>query len=176
MRTDHGAPFAPPAFCGLSKRSVGWSTLGSRPPRLAPGRPEQHGRHERMQRPLKAEATRPPAPHQSAQQARVARFGREYNAERPQEALNYRPPASRSQPSARPLPAKRPAPAYPGHYLVRRVSTAGTFRFPTRQLLISDTLRQEASALEESAAGLWSIYCDDVRRARLNARDCKLYA
>ena len=30
IRTDHGAPFATPAFCGLSRLSVWWITLGIR--------------------------------------------------------------------------------------------------------------------------------------------------
>jgi hypothetical protein len=59
---------------------------------------------------------------------------------------------------------------------VRRVSHAGTFRFQTRQLFISDTLLQEDIALEESADGIWSIYSYDVLLARLDERDFKLYA
>jgi hypothetical protein len=173
MRTATGAPFATPAFCGLRTLSVWWVQRGIRHPRLAPGRPEQHGRHERRHRTLKAEATRPPQPHQRAQQARFERFCRESNDERPQDALNYRPPASRSQSAARPLPAKLPAPAYPGPYLVRRVSNAGTVRFQTRQLLMSATLLQEDIALEETADGIWSIYFYDVLLARLDERDFK---
>ena len=74
------------------------------------------------------------------------------------------------------MPVKLPAPAYPGHYLVRRVSNAGTFRFQTRQLFISDTLLQEDIAFEETADGIWSIYFYDVLLARLDERDFKLYA
>ena len=173
-RTDNGAPFATPACCGLRKLSVWSSKRGSRPQRREPGRPEQHGRHERLPRTLQAEATRPPAPHQSAPQARFDRFCRAYNEERPHDALHYGTPASLSQPSTRPMPAKLPAPASPGHSLVRRVSNAGTLRFQTRQLLRSDTLLQQDSALEESAAGLWSISFYDVLLARLNERDFKL--
>ncbi len=40
IRPDNGAPFATPAFCGLSKLSVWWITLGIRDQRIAPGRPE----------------------------------------------------------------------------------------------------------------------------------------
>lgn len=175
IRTDNGAPFATPAFCGLSKLSVWWIKLGIRHQRIEPGRPEQNGAHERMHRTLKAEATRPPEHHQRAQQARFDRFCREYNEERPHEALHYRTPASLYRPSPRPMPAKLPAPTYPGHYLVRRVSNAGTFRFQTHQLFISDTLLQEDIALEETADGIWSIYFYDVLLARLDERDFKLY-
>lgn len=174
IRTDNGPPFATPAFCGLSTPSVWWIKLGIRQQRLEPGRPEQNGAHERMHRTLKAEATRPPEHHQEAQQVRFDRFRREDNEERPHAALNYRTPGSLYRPSARPMPAQLPAPAYPGHYLVRRVSNAGTFRFQTRQLFISDTLLQEDIALEETADGIWSLYFDDVLLARLDDRDFRL--
>ena len=74
------------------------------------------------------------------------------------------------------MPATLPEPAYPGHALVRRVSNAGTFRFQTRQLFISDTLLQEDIALEETADGIWSISFYDVLLARLDERDFRLYA
>jgi hypothetical protein len=72
------------------------------------------------------------------------------------------------------MPAKLAEPAYPGHYLVRRVSNAGTFRFKSRQLFLSDTLLQERIALEETGDGMGSIYCYDVPLARMDERDFKL--
>ena len=142
--------------------------------RTAPGRSGQNRAHERMHRTLQAEAMRPPAHHQSAQQARCERCCRESNAERSHEALDHRTPAAVDQPSTRPMPPKLPAPAYPGHDLVRRVSNAGTMRFQTRQLFIRPTLLQADIALEETADGIWSIYFSDVLLARLNARDFRL--
>ena len=175
MRTDHGPPFATPAFCGLRQLAVWGITRGSRPQRIDPGRPEQNGRHARLPRPRTADATRPPAHHQAAPHARFDRFCRESNEARPHEALHYRTPASLSRPSPRLLPAKLPAPTYPGHYVVRRGSHAGTCRFQTRQLFMSDTRLQEAIALEETADGLWSISFDDVLLARRNERDFTRY-
>jgi putative transposase len=174
IRTDHGAPFATPAFCGLSKLSVWWIKLGIRHQRIAPGWPEQNGRHERMHRTLKAEATRPPERNQATQQARFDRFCREYNQERPHEALGQRTPASLYHASPRRMPTKLAEPEYPGHCLVRRVSNAGTFRFQSRQLFLSDTLLQEWIALEETGDGIWSIYFYDVLLARLDERNFKL--
>jgi putative transposase len=175
LRTDHGPPFAPPAFCGLRQLSVWWITLGIRPQRLDPGRPEPNGRHERLHRTLNADATRPPTPHQAAQPARCDGFCREDHHERPHEALHDRTPAALARPSLRSLPAMRPAPTYPGHSVGRRVRHAGTVRFQTRQLFISETRRQEDIALEETADGLWSIDGDDVLLARLDARDLQWY-
>jgi putative transposase len=159
MRTDHGAPWATPAFGGLSPRSVWWITRGIRPQRIEPGRPEQHGRQERMHRTLKAEATRPPERHQTAPQAGCDRFCQEYHHERPPEAVGQRPLAALYRPSPRRMPATIAAPEDPGHYVVRRVSNAGPFRFKSRQLCRSDTLLQAQIGLEETGDGMWSLYC-----------------
>jgi putative transposase len=90
--------------------SIWWIKLGIRHQRIAPGRPEQNGAHEHMHRTLKAEATRPSERQQRAQQARFDCFCREYNEERPHEALDYRTPAALYQPSKRQMPAKLPEP------------------------------------------------------------------
>jgi hypothetical protein len=74
------------------------------------------------------------------------------------------------------MPTQLPAPAYPGHWLVRRVSNAGTFRFQTRQRFPAIRSCGEDIALEETGDGLWSISFDDVLLARLDERDCRLCA
>ena len=72
------------------------------------------------------------------------------------------------------MPATLAEPEDPGPCLVRRVSHAGTLRFQRRPRFLSDTLRQEGIALEETGDGRWSIYFYDVLRARLDERDFKL--
>lgn len=174
IRTDNGAPFATPAFCGLSKLSVWWIKLGIRHDRIEPGRPEQNGSHERMHRTLKAEATRPPAADQQKQQECFDRFCTVYNQERPHEALGMRTPAELYRCSHRPMPERLSEPEYPGHFEVRRVSNAGTFRFKSRQPFLSDTLLQELIGLEETEDGVWSIYFYNVLLCRLDERDFTL--
>src|SRR5581483_2795360 len=67
IRTDHGVPFASAhALYGLSKLAVWWLRLGIRLERIAPGHPEQNGRHARMHLTLKPEATRPASPQRAA--------------------------------------------------------------------------------------------------------------
>ena len=62
IRTDNGVPFASAhALYGLSKLAVWWLRLGIGLERIAPGHPEQNGRHERLHLTLKTEATRPPS-------------------------------------------------------------------------------------------------------------------
>ena len=55
IRTDNGAPFGSNGESGLTGLSVWWIKLGITPERIAPGKPQQNGRHERMHRTLKQE-------------------------------------------------------------------------------------------------------------------------
>ena len=74
IRTDNGVPFATTALGRLSTLSVWWIRLGIVPELIAPASPQQNGRHERMHRTLKAEATRPPSGNLQAQQRRFNRI------------------------------------------------------------------------------------------------------
>ena len=102
IRTDNGVPFASPtALYRLSKLAVWWLRLGIRLERIEPGHPQQNGRHERMHRTLKMEATKPAAPNVLQQQARFDTFITRYNQERPHQALDMQVPADRYTRSAR---------------------------------------------------------------------------
>ena len=61
IRTDNGTPFASIALGRLSRLSVWWIKLGILPDLIEPASPQQNGRHERMHKDLKADATIPPA-------------------------------------------------------------------------------------------------------------------
>jgi hypothetical protein len=60
---------------------------------MAPGHPEQNGRHERFHLTWPEETTTPPATTPRQQQTRFDRMRREFNTARPHEALAQRPPA-----------------------------------------------------------------------------------
>ena len=60
---------------------------------------------------------------------------------------------------------------YPGHFLVKRVTNAGTFRLKHRLLFIANALKQHHLGLEEIDDGLWSIYFGTVLLGRVNERD-----
>jgi transposase InsO family protein len=171
IRTDNGVPFATRGVHGLSQLNVWWLCLGIAHQRILPGQPQQNGAHERMHRTLKAEACRPPQAHARAQQRRFDAFRAEYNGERPHAALGGATPASRYAASPRPYPSRLPPPEYPGHYLVKRVTNAGTFRFKDRLLFIANALKQHRIGLEETGDGVWSIYLGPVLLAKLDERD-----
>jgi putative transposase len=93
IRSDNGPPFASVAPGGLSTLSVWWIQSGIQPLRIDPGEPQQNGVHERMHRTLGQEAINPAADRMTDQQRAFDCFRREYNDERPHEALGMKPPS-----------------------------------------------------------------------------------
>ena len=134
IRTDNGVPFATTGIHGLSQLNVWWLRLGIQHQRILPAHPEQNGAHERMHKTLKGEACRPPQASLVPQQRAFNTFRRLYNDERPHEALSDRPPAALYRPSPRPYTGALPPVEYPGHFLVKRVTNAGTIRLKKRLL------------------------------------------
>ena len=116
-------------------------------------------------------AIRPPRPNAAAQQRAFNRFRTEYNEDRPHAALDGQTPASRYQPSPRPYPRTLPPQEYPGHFLVKRITNAGTFRFQHRLLFLSNPLKGHRVGLEEVDNGIWAIYFNTILLAKLDERD-----
>ena len=171
IRTDNGVPFATTGIHGLSRLNVWWLRLGIQHPRILPAHPEQNGAHERMHKTLKGEACRPPQSCLLSQQRAFNAFRRLYNDERPHEALGDRPPAALYHPSERPYTGALPPVEYPGHFLVKRVTNAGTIRLKKRLLFVSNALQQHPVGLEEIDDGIWSIHFCRVLLGRVDERD-----
>src|SRR5438876_3942256 len=171
IRTDNGVPFATTGIHGLSQLNVWWMRLGIQHQRIRPASPQDNAAHERMHKTLKGGAIRPHRGSITAQQRAFNNFRREYNDERPHQYLRGRSPSDRYQVSPRPYPEHLPPLEYPGHFLVKRVTNAGTFRFKHRLLFIANALKQHHIGLEEINDGIWSIYFNRVLLARLDERD-----
>jgi len=174
IRSDNGSPFCSKAIGGLSKLSVWWTQLGIKHARTQPGHPEQNGSHERMHRTLKAATLRPPASNVQVQQERFDAFSREFNEERPHQALAMQTPASLYVASQREMPERIAPPQYEGHCKVRRVRGNGIVYFADRTLFLSELLIGQDVALEEIEDGVWSIYFYDLLLARLDERTGEL--
>jgi len=174
IRSDNGEPFAAAALARLSRLSVWWIRLGIYPELIDPASPQQNGAHERMHRTLKAEATRPVAPHLGAQQRRFTQYLRHYNHERPHEALGQRFPATRYRPSPRSLPRHAPPMTYPGHWEMRRVCAPGIMWWASRRVSVSTVLIGEAIGLEPIDDGEWMLHFGPLRLARFDERRSRL--
>lgn len=168
IRTDNGPPFATTGLGGLSALAVWWIKLGIRPERIAPGHPEQNGRHERMHRTLREATAVPPRASVCAQQRAFDRFRREYNTERPHEALGQRAPATCYVPSARRFPRRVGAPEYPAEFAVRQVRYKGEIKWRGGLLFLSRALAGEPVGLEPVAEGQWRLYFGAVPLALID--------
>lgn len=157
IRTDNGAPFASTGIHGLCELNVWWMQLGIVHQRIRPSSPQQNGQHERMHKDLKREAARPPAENLAKQQRKLDQFRHRYNHERPHEALDGDFPCERWEPSAKAYSGRLRRPEYPGHFEVRKVSAAGTFRLRSGQYFLSNALKGEQIGLEEVDDDIWSI-------------------
>jgi len=175
IRTDNGVPFASNALARLSQLSVWFIKLGIYPELIEPGKPQQNGVHERMHRTLKLEATIPPAASLRAQQRKFDRFREEFNGERPHEALGMKRPGEVYQSSSRTMPKRIETYDYPSHYLVRRVSRAGTIRVLRRQTFVSNTLQEDYVGLEEVDDGVYDLYFCFYQIGRYELRQNKIH-
>ena len=158
IRSDNGTPFASIGLARLTRLSAWWIRLGIRPETIEPGKPQQNGRHERIHRTLKREATRPPKANLRAQQRHFNDFRRTFNHIRPHEALDDATPNSVYRSAPRAYPDVLPPLEYPEHFEVRKVSTNGGIRWHSRWINISSALGNEFIGLEPIGPALWQVY------------------
>ena len=157
IRSDNGVPFASPnALFNLSKLSVWWLRLGIAIERIKPGHPQQNGRHERMHLTLKQEATRPPGSNSLQQQERFDAFLREFNSERPHEALGMKYPAELYTASVRPY-AGLPDLTYPFHDRDVVVTACGRLCLHRKRINISTVLAGQKLGIKEVDEGIWLV-------------------
>jgi transposase InsO family protein len=157
IRSDNGVPFASPnALFNLSKLSVWWLRLGIHIERIKPGRPQQNGRHERMHLTLKKEATRPPGMNSLQQQARFDAFVREFNTERPHEALAMKTPGELYSPSPRPYRGL-PELSYPLHDRDVLVTACGRICLHRKRVYLSHVFAGQRVGIKEVDEGIWIV-------------------
>ena len=157
IRTDNGVPFASAhALYGLSKLSVWWLRLGVGIERIRPGHPEQNGRHERMHLTLKQQATKPAVANLLQQQARFDAFVRQYNDERPHQALDMQVPAELYVPSDRPYRGLSEL-DYPLHDWASTVTTCGRICFRNRKVNLSQVFAGQQVGVCQADEHVWLV-------------------
>jgi len=174
IRTDNGVPFASAhALYGLSKLAVWWLRLGIQLERIAPGHPEQNGRHERLHLTLKTEATRPAAPTMLQQQARFDTFTHRYNHERPHQALDMATPGSRYAPSAR-LYRGLDDLEYPFHDWTALITTCGRICWQRRKINVSQVFAGQKVGVKQVSEHVWLVTFMDYDLGYFDDETCRL--
>ncbi len=170
IRSDNGSPFASTGAGGLSELSVWWVKLGIRPERIDPGHPEQNGRQERMHRTLKQQTAMPPETCLEAQRRAFDRFRKEYNEERPHEALGQDTPGSVYMASSKRLPKKTPR-IEPEFWMdAHRLDSSGRFQWGRSKVLVNSALRGELVELIPIGTYHWEVRYGPVILGILNGR------
>ena len=163
IRSDNGTPFASTGFGGLSALSVWLLRLGVALERIKPGHPEQNGRHERMHRTYKQDATRPPAANILQQQERSDRFRHVFNFERPHEALEMKTPSELYKPSTKTFDPRPLEPlSYPLHDITARVHRSGHIFFSDHRFYVGTAFAGENLGARELHKGSWLLSFMDL--------------
>jgi putative transposase len=174
IRTDNGTPFAGMSIGGLSRLSIWWIQLGILPERIAPGEPQQNGRHERMHRTLKESTTNPAGANLYEQQKKFDFFRVEYNIERPHESIGMKRPGEVFKRSNRTFPNTIEPVEYPDNFIARCVRHNGEIKFGGGHYFISELLHRERVGLKEVSDGLWQINFGLHRLGYIDLRKMKV--
>ena len=176
IRSDNGSPFASKAPAGLSELSAWWLKLGIVHERIEPGKPQQNGRHERMHLTLKLDTAMPPCGSRRAQQRCFDRFRRDYNEQRPHEALGNQVPADFFALSERSLPKPYWGKdfVYPFPFETVTVRKSGSIAWNDRSIYVSTTLKYQLLGLEWTRLGKWNAYFGPLFIGTLESRNRKL--
>jgi putative transposase len=124
------------------------------PELVEPSQPEQNGRHERVHKRLKQQATGPPANTLRGQQRCFDDFRTERNEVRLHEALEHETPASRYEHSQRGFPTKLPPIGCPDHFVKSLMSRNGGFRWARKRVPPSHLLEGQYVGPEEVGDGV----------------------
>jgi len=177
IHSDNGPPFG----CVNSLRrmtflSVWFMERGITPVYSDPGCPTQNGRHERMHRDLKAEATRPPGTNLKAQQKLFDRFVSDYNNIRPHEALGMKRPAQVHEISNRKYTGKIDEWIYDRSLHTRMVSANGAVRWRSvNWISISNALCGKIIGMKEVGDGVWELYYRHVLLGYFSEKTMRTY-
>jgi transposase InsO family protein len=174
LRSDNGSPFASIGAGGLSKLSVKVIKAGVVPERIAPGKPQQNGRHERMHLTLQEDAATPPARNLREQLKRLRDFQRVFNEQRPHESLGDATPAEHYAASPRRFDGVLREPEYGDHQEVRRVRHNGEIKWQGQTIYISEALTGEPIGLRNEGAAGWSVCYGPIMLGTIGPRDSRL--
>lgn len=159
IRVDNGQPWAAPkGQLGITKLAVQILKANIALERIEPGKPHQNGRHERFHLTLQRATCRPPENSMRAQQARFDVFKREYNEERPHEALQQRTPSELYERSHRPFPERIDDPEYPDWFVVVTADRHGHVNLRGRNFFISEAVRNERVGFAEVEEGCFEVH------------------
>ena len=170
IRVDNGSPFASMGPGGLSRLSVWWIGLGISVEFTRPGCPQDNGCHERMHRTMKGECCQPASANLRAQQQRFDRWRKEFNEERPHEAIQQECPATLHQASSRRLDEAIITRLYEPGDKTKQVSSSGFICLEGKTCFVGEAFAGVRVAVEQDEkSGLIGVRFANVKLGYLEA-------
>lgn len=162
MLMDNGSPWGSAGEQLLTALEVWLIQLGIRVTHGRPYHPQTQGKDERFHRTLTAEVLNGRSFRDTEDcQAAFDRWRLVYNHERPHQAIDLEPPASRYEISSRRMPEELPSIEYGPADMVRKVDAQGFISFKGRSIRVGKALRRQPIALRPTNAdgGLSVHFC-----------------
>ena len=177
MHTDNGPPFGSAvSLRRMTTLAVWFMDLGITPVYSDPGHPQQNGRHERMHKDLKAEATRPPGSGWRSQQRKFDVFRKEYNEVRPHDSLMMKTPNEVHKKSAREYPGRVQDWVYPTSMKMKMITVNGGMRWHHDEFtMVTTALGGKYVGLDEVENGVWIVYYRSVALGVFSERMNRVY-
>jgi|SRR5687767_6096585 len=158
IRVDNGSPFGSKGPRGWTRLSAWWIKQGIAVAFIRPGHPEDNAAHEQFHRVMKAETAGPPAHTWRGQQRRTQRWVRQYNEQRPHEALGMKVPSQCYRPSRRPWSERRRPLRYARAWETRQVKANGEISWRGKGRFIAEALAGQRVGLQRLHQGKWRVY------------------
>jgi transposase InsO family protein len=164
IRSDNGPPFASAnGLMGLSRLSAWWLANGINLERSRPGCPQDNGGHERMHRDIARELE---GTAYGERQAAFETWRREFNEERPHQALGMRVPMEIYTSSAQRWSGPTEKLWYPG-MSARKVNATGKIRHEGESYFVSQALAGWDVGLSNREDGNLDVYFSRLLLGRI---------
>lgn len=157
IRCDNGTPFGGGGPTRLTRLSAWWTKLGIEVEFIRPGRPCDNGAHEQFHRVYKAEVARKPKESVKAQQQKSTRWLRQYNHERPHEALGGKTPEELYTKNRRRMKVPKPW-RYPCQWQKRWVKGNGEITHQGDRRYVGEAFVGNYVGLKPIKHGIWEVY------------------
>jgi putative transposase len=162
IRSDNGPPFANMrSLFGLTRLSVWWLSQGIRLDRIEPGAPYQNGAHERMHLDMANELEGQIYGDIRYHQKMFERWRREYNEERPHEALDMKTPDSVYQRSEREYDGEFVEFEYPINFRKRFVNNRGFIGFQGKRYFVGNPFGGYNIGINITKTGQFDVWFGD---------------
>jgi transposase InsO family protein len=158
MHADNGMPFGTSLQGPFSTLSVRLMKHGIRPVFNRPGRPQDNGRLERLNRTLLDHTAINPAHDNAGQQVLFDNFIQMYNHERPHESIGQDRPAHHHRPSRRPFPDRVTVIEYEPHFETKVVDSRGRMSWEGERIYFSDAFANERIGFERIDYSTWRVH------------------